>query len=129
MPARLLNVGPFGGNKEMRRWHPISLALLLAGCTQPSGPPSSALPPPSATEPAPRSLDCFAFDWATTTVQDVVAKVGAPDGDVGSGLYILAYRLRDGSHVWIGSADNSTIIYVRHGRGLIAEGETLYERR
>jgi hypothetical protein len=62
-------------------------------------------------------------------VQDVIARLGAPDRDVGSGIYILEYRLRDGSHVWIGSPNNSQIIYVRHGAASIGEGEVLYERR
>jgi hypothetical protein len=113
----------------MRCWNPIIVALLLAGCTRPSSQPAAARPRGAAAEPATRTLDSFAFDWATTRVRDVIAKAGEPDGDVGSGLYILSYRLRDGSYVWIGSPDNSTIIYVRHGRGTIGEAEILYPRQ
>jgi hypothetical protein len=112
----------------MNRRNLVILALLLAGCTGPSQ-PASAQPRGAATESAKRSLNSFVFDWATTTVQDLITKVGPPDRDVGGGIYILDYGLQDCSHVWVGSLDNSMIIYVRHGGGLIGEGEILYERR
>ena len=106
----------------MKPRHLIFLALVLAGCSQPSRPTA---PRSSATTNGTHSLDEFRFDWPAM-VQDVVAKVGAPDRDIGSGIYILEYRLRDASCVWIGSADNTNILYVRHGTTSIRDGEVLY---
>jgi len=54
-------------------------------------------------------------------MQQVNTKLGAPDRDVGSGLYVYLYRLRDGSDVLIGSADGSHILYVRHGTDVLFE--------
>ena len=51
----------------------------------------------------------------------VTSKLGNPDRDVGSGLYVYAYRLNDGSDVLIGSADGSSILYVRHGTKVLFE--------
>jgi len=48
-------------------------------------------------------------------MHEVIAKLGKPDRDVGSGLYVYAYRLNDGTDVLIGSSDGSGILYVRHG--------------
>jgi hypothetical protein len=76
--------------------------------------------------PGKHSLDEFRFDWPHTTVQDLEAKVGAPDRDIGSGLYVLAYRLRDGSSVLVGSADNSRILYVIHS--VSGKREEIYRR-
>jgi hypothetical protein len=73
-----------------------------------------------------RSLYSFRFHWQTTTVQDVIAKFGAADRDVGSGMFILEYRLQDGSFVWIGSSNYSDIQYVRHGMVSIDESKILY---
>jgi hypothetical protein len=58
------------------------------------------------------------FIDATTTMQQVFAQVGPPDGDVGSGIYIFVYRLSDGSSIFIGSADPSHVMYVDHGTNL-----------
>ena len=89
------------------------LILALGGCARPSQPVPSHWAAP-VTTPGTHSLDEFRFDWPRTTVQDVEAKVGKPDRDVGSGIYILEYRLRDGSSVLVGSSDNSRILYVDH---------------
>jgi hypothetical protein len=97
--------------------------------------PLSNSPPSAAAAPARPSrtlnLDSFRFDWPTTTVQDVVSKVGEPDRDVGSGVYIFLYQLSDGSLVWIWSADGTHIGFVRHGTTNtgITNGELLYKRK
>jgi hypothetical protein len=62
-----------------------------------------------------RSVEMFRFIGPTTTVQQVFAKVGPADRDIGSGIYIYDYRLSDGSHIWIGTADDSNIMYALHG--------------
>jgi hypothetical protein len=46
-----------------------------------------------------------------------------PDREIGSGIYIYAYCLSDGSDVLIGSTDGSHILYVRHNT------EVLFEKR
>jgi hypothetical protein len=89
------------------------LALVLGGCARPSHPISSYATAPASTAGT-HSFDEFRFDWPRSTVQDIEAKVGKPDRDLGSGIYILEYRLRDGSSVLVGSSDNSHIMYVDH---------------
>ena len=54
---------------------------------------------------------------------EVTAKLGKPDRDVGSGLYVYAYRLNDGTDLLIGSSDGIGILYVRHG------AEVLFQRK
>jgi len=75
------------------------------------------------------TVDDFRFIGAHTTMQDVIARVGAPGGDIGSGIHIYLYRLEDGTLVWIGSPDGSEILYVRHVGRLPEQSSTLYERR
>src|SRR5258706_15580766 len=87
------------------------LVLAVGGCARPSHPVSSHCAAP-VNIPGKHSLDEFRFDWPHTTVKDLKAKVGEPDRDDGSGIYILVYGLQDGSSVLVGSADNSRIIYV-----------------
>lgn len=89
------------------------LTLVLGGCARP-GHPLSANSTAPATVAGTHSLDEFQFDWPHTTVQDVEAKAGKPDRDLGSGIYILEYRLRDGSSILLGSSDNAQIMYVTH---------------
>ena len=43
---------------------------------------------------------------------DLVNLFGAPDGDIGSGIHIYVYDLKDGSKVYIGYTDK--IMYARH---------------
>jgi hypothetical protein len=43
---------------------------------------------------------------------DIVNLFGQPDGDLGSGIHIYYYDLRDGSRIVIGYADK--ILYARH---------------
>ena len=100
----------------------IFIPVLLVGCVAPQ---CSDTPTPNVntTAQVPRSIESFRFIGSETTLQEVTAKLGAPDRDVGSGLYVYAYRLSDGTDVLIGSADGSHILYVRHGP------EVLFEKR
>jgi hypothetical protein len=94
----------------------ILISFLLAGCTPP---PRSDTRVNSTSAPSPRTVESFRFIGATTTLQDVAARFGPPDRDVGSGIYIYAYRLTDGSDVLVGSADGSHILYAKHGQDVL----------
>jgi hypothetical protein len=94
----------------------ILIPFMLAGCAHP---PRSDAPTTSVSAPSSRTVESFRFIGAATTLQDVTARFGAPDRDVGSGIYIYAYRLTDGSDVLVGSADGSHILYVRHGQDIL----------
>jgi hypothetical protein len=54
-------------------------------------------------------------------MQQVIAQLGKPDRDAGSGIYVFVYGLSDGTEVWIGSADGSHILYARHGTDILFE--------
>jgi hypothetical protein len=95
---------------------------MLTGCAH-SHRSEAPAPTVAAGAPSSRTVESFRFIDAATTLHDVTARVGAPDRDIGSGIYIYAYRLADGSDVLVGSADNSHILYVRHGQ------DVLFERR
>jgi hypothetical protein len=101
----------------------VALCIVSAGvcCIQCASP--SLGPAPTASVSDARTIDSFGFIGPGTRLPDVVAKFGEPDRDAGSGIYIYAYRLSDGTEVFIGSPDRSEILYVRHG------STTLYERR
>jgi hypothetical protein len=43
---------------------------------------------------------------------DLVNLFGQPDGDIGSGIHIYVYDLKDGTKVYIGYTDK--IMYARH---------------
>lgn len=109
------------------RYYIFLIILLLTACTQP-GKTGSVQTDMTAVVPSERTLDSFRFDWPKTTLQDVIAKVGIADRDIGSGLYILEYRLQDGSKVWIGSTNYSDILYVRHGMASLGQSEIVYGR-
>ena len=44
--------------------------------------------------------------------QAIVAKFGAPDRDIGSGIHIFVWELKDSTELWIGYVDR--ILYARH---------------
>ena len=95
--------------------------MLLASCTS----SLHFLPkthPVSAARLSARTVDSFRFIGPATRVRDVTAKLGSPDRDVGSGIFIYTYRLTDGSEVVIGSADGSRLLYVKHGQDVLFEG-------
>ena len=43
---------------------------------------------------------------------ELVKVFGEPDDDIGRGIHIYVYRLKDNTKIWIGYADS--ILYVRH---------------
>jgi hypothetical protein len=63
-----------------------------------------------------RSPEAFAAIKKGGDYADVLAWVGEPDADVGSGIHVLAYKLADGSRVLVGTPDFKTIQYVKHER-------------
>ena len=97
--------------------------LLLVGCASPQRSEQAVV----ATVGS-RSVDSFRFIGPATTMQQVFEAVGREDRDVGSGIYIYDYRLSDGSHIWIGSADGSHILYVKHGVTSLDGSESLYPK-
>jgi len=99
----------------------IFIPVLLVGCAQPQRPDEPTTPNPRTTTQGTRSIESFRFIGSETTMLQVTSKLGNPDRDVGSGLYVYAYRLNDGSDVLIGSADGSSILYVRHGTKVLFE--------
>ena len=48
------------------------------------------------------------------SMNEVVQKCGRPDEEVGSGLYVFAYRLSDGSMVAISTSSLTRIDYVNY---------------
>lgn len=48
------------------------------------------------------------------TFPDLVLRVGQPDEDVGSGVYLYVYHLGDGSNVIVASMDGKTISSISH---------------
>lgn len=48
-----------------------------------------------------RTLDDFSFLKPEMSYEDIVAQVGKPDRDVGSGVYLFQYDLIDGTHVML----------------------------
>ncbi len=110
----------------MRNGGPLILSLLLTGCTDPRAPSA----PPEPRESAPvcglRSLASVDLDWKSASLESVFARLGEPDREVGSGIYIYEYHLEDGSSLLIGSADHKSILYVRRVRGTNGDDEILY---
>lgn len=59
-----------------------------------------------------RKLDDFRRLTTEMSFGEVCAKVGKPDWETGSGLYILVYALDDSSRILIGFAGLDQIMYV-----------------
>lgn len=57
---------------------------------------------PTKTE----SVDCFRRLSPEVTMYTVVQKCGRPDEEVGSGLYIFLWHMKDGSTVGVGGLFN-----------------------
>ena len=98
----------------------ILIPLMLTGCAHShrSDAPASTV---SVGVPSSQTVESFRFIGAATTVQDLTGRLGTADRDIGSGIYVYAYRLADGSEVLVGSADGSHILYVRHGQDILFE--------
>lgn len=56
--------------------------------------------------------DFKSFLTADTDYQAIVAKFGMPDRDIGSGIHIYVYDLKDSTEMWIGYVGR--ILYARH---------------
>lgn len=67
------------------------------------------------TNSANRDLHFSDFENAlkpNMTYNDIVAKFGEPQNDIGSGIHIYVYKLVDSTEIWIGYTDK--IFYARH---------------
>jgi len=64
--------------------------------------------PPERTQ----SVECFRSFTPEMSIYMVVQMCGRPDEEVGSGIYIFVYHLRDGSTVAVGTAYLNRIDYV-----------------
>ena len=101
--------------------------MLMVGCAAPRH-VDTPKPVSVATVPSSKTVETFKFIGPETTMPRVFAAVGHEDRDLGSGLMIYEYRLKDGTFVWIGTTSPSHIVYVRHGRTM-DENELLYPKR
>ncbi len=70
-------------------------------------------PPPKVPATA-RTIEPFHQLKLGMTRREVIARVGVPDKDVGSGIYIDIYKLSDASTVTLGSG--GPLIYAHHRR-------------
>lgn len=115
------------------------LVIVSAGCAsvKPPPPPAPVAPKPVA-KPAvkvsrftlmaqqiagttnlpatARTIDPFLRLPKDSTLAGVFLAVGPPDNELGSGSWYYAYRLLDGSTLYVGSNDNATIREMTHVR-------------
>jgi hypothetical protein len=63
-----------------------------------------------------RETDCFRRFSNRSSMADVVKKCGLPDEQLGSGIAIFVYHMRDGSTVSVGTPDLKRLFYVYHGQ-------------
>lgn len=97
----------------------IVIVLAFVGCADKSIPGKTTNQ--STVQPsAQRDFDLFKAVNMSTTIEEIINSFGQPDRDAGSGIHILVYDLNDGTSVWIGSADYTSIMYLDH---VSAEGE------
>jgi hypothetical protein len=62
-----------------------------------------------------RQLEPFKKLKRDSSVMDMIKLVGNPDDEAGSGIYILVYKLEDGTEVHIGAANlNESLMYIVH---------------
>jgi hypothetical protein len=59
-----------------------------------------------------QEIDCFRVLSPETSMYMVAKICGRPDEEVGSGLMIFLYHMRDGSTVAIGTGNLNSILYV-----------------
>jgi hypothetical protein len=100
--------------------HVISLVSLamLAGCASGPAPVQQAQFGYLGRHRIPstaRTIEPFRKITPTMNMPHIVKIVGYPDALWGSGLYIYAYRLKDGSYVAIGHNGYEEVYYVKHG--------------
>jgi hypothetical protein len=66
-----------------------------------------------SNDPSPDTFEFFQQNLeADTKYQSLVLLFGEPDTDIGSGIHIYVYYLKDGSTIMIGYTDH--IIYANH---------------
>ncbi|OQP58395.1 hypothetical protein A4R26_02755 [Niastella populi] len=84
------------------------LAILLTGML------TTACSKDTREEPTDKeTIEYFNYNLkADLTYDDLVNLFGVPDGDIGSGIHIYVYDLKDGTKVYIGYSDK--IMYARH---------------
>jgi hypothetical protein len=101
----------------------LVLACAVSGCRtvaeDPSDPPTPVRGPgPAASAPAAvataRTIEIFERVTAGMSMAEVMRLCGAPDEEVGSGIFIYLYRLSDGSFVRVGTPDKERLLYVVH---------------
>ncbi len=97
----------------------IGIVLMLAGCAAKNTPANSTnnSTVQSSTQ---KDFDLFKNVTMTTTIEEIINSCGQPDRDIGSGIHIFVYDLKDSTSIWIGSADNKSIMYLDH---VSAKGE------
>lgn len=69
---------------------------------------------PTNSDKRPLTIASFSALPDQLTFPDLVLRVGPPDEDVGSGVYLYVYHLADGSDVIVGSNDGKTIRGITH---------------
>jgi hypothetical protein len=71
--------------------------------------------------PTARNIEAFRKITPTMGMEHIVKIVGYPDALWGSGLYIYAYHLKDGTFVTIGTDGSEDVFYVSHGDEFIVD--------
>jgi hypothetical protein len=86
----------------------VLLAILITALL------STACGKDTRTEPTDKeTVEYFNYNLrADMKYDEIVNLFGQPDGDIGSGIHIYVYDLKDGSKVYIGYTDK--IMYARH---------------
>ena len=55
----------------------------------------------------------FPFD-ETRCYNEIESILGLPDNDIGSGIYILFFQLKDSTDIIVGTPDKDTVWYMHH---------------
>jgi hypothetical protein len=100
--------------------------LALAGCSHPHGLSAPVEPAKSVVSQwgdGPQNVEAFQFIGPSTTMEEVMAKLGPPVSDYRARFHYLWYWLSDGSDVFICSGYEkwSRILWAAHGKTLLFE--------
>jgi hypothetical protein len=101
-----------------RRLAPVCVAVFLASIAVAAG---------GDGHQKPLTIEAFAKLPDDLTFPQLVHRVGEPDDDIGSGLFIYRYHLADGSFVVVSTGDRQRIGTITHIVG--AEGTQLWPHR
>lgn len=97
----------------------IVIVLAFVGCADKNIPGKTTNQ--STVQPSTqKDFDLFKNVNMSTTIEEIINSCGQPYRDAGSGIHILVYDLKDGTSIWIGSADYKSIMYLDH---VSAKGE------